>query len=39
MQCRCRRQLIAEDLIEDPEDAMDLDLAGLAKGSEQGVAG
>lgn len=30
MQCRCRRQLITEDLIEDPEDAMDLDLAGFS---------
>ena len=37
-QCRCRRQLIAENLIEDPEDTVDLDLAGFSKSSDQRVA-
>ncbi len=38
VQCLRGRQFVGKDLIKNPEDTMNLDLAGLGKSSEQGIA-
>ncbi len=37
VQCLRGRQFVGKNLIKNPEDTMDLDLAGLGKSSEQGI--